>query len=1049
MRTIRRWRFPVRRHTPVPHLAAATPHTRKTRAILTIASVLTILAACLYAPAAGNAASVRYTSTTTTVDMTGISTLTVRLVAGNVQLSAGAGQTITTTSAECFGGTFPGEPTSCPPSWWSLLVYTGDDGPKTLIVEAGDGTLPTMTVRAESLASGQTTPYALRVNAADYGNASTWLNVTGGDGNDTIIAGPSAGVLKGGAGDDTIDPGAGQDTIEGGPGRDTLSAQTRTTGTTIELGKVAAYGPDLDQNLDAFENAIGSVNADTIRATPEVADPTIDGGPGSDQIDGTAATGSAVLIGGTGNDTITGNQDDVVSYQTHPAAVTASLDGQANDGAPGETDTIQGPIRTLRGSANADTLTGQAGVPNRLEGLGGSDRFTAVEDGDTFDGGTGTDTVDYSDADHGVDASLHRTNAAPSGADGFTSIETLVGSDFDDWLRARPDGDSTVDGGAGNDHLYPSPIGQTTLRGGPGTDRLHLDEQPYPASVDLQQQRGSLDDPTTSNDPVLVLDGIEHVTGGPLNDRLVGDERANTLTGGPGDDTLDGRDGPDVLQGEAGSDTVTYENRTVAVTVNLEGGNSTPDGQSGEGDQVGDDIERVIGGSGDDTLIGNWRANTLLGGPGDDQLDTGTSEQTVLDHPEVFTGGPIADTYDGGTGTDTVSYANRTGALTITLDGQANDGQGGEGDQVLAEHIIGGSGKDTITGNGASNTLESRDGDDTINGQAGPDMLRGGKGADTLTGSAGQDTVEGDDGNDSLQLQDDEADAARCGAGADTVLADPADDVEQATCETRTNSAPTPDVLGGGATTIINQNVTSTGTEGTTTPSGPLPANNGTNADRLATLSALSDGVDYSLLRVARGKPISTTGRLLTAAGQPIAAAELGVYFRPTGQGDFEQIATTRTDTSGTYRYRGIAKLGGTLRVAYKANLADLTVTRTKDITLIVIPTITLTVNHTRIRNGQGVRFVGKVAGMPSWSKKIALLQVHVGGRWRTFGRDKHIDASGVMKATYRFTGTVCLKGRRCVVPYKFRFYVPEETGWPFAGRASRSVTVNVVGSRS
>jgi hypothetical protein len=65
-------------------------------------------------------------------------------------------------------------------------------------------------------------------------------------------------------------------------------------------------------------------------------------------------------------------------------------------------------------------------------------------------------------------------------------------------------------------------------------------------------------------------------------------------------------------------DQVLYDSRTAPVTITLDG--VADDGEAGEGDNVGADIERATGGSGDDLIVGNAAENFLLGGPGNDVL---------------------------------------------------------------------------------------------------------------------------------------------------------------------------------------------------------------------------------------------------------------------------------------------------------------------------------------------------------------------------------------------------------------------------------------------
>lgn len=80
-------------------------------------------------------------------------------------------------------------------------------------------------------------------------------------------------------------------------------------------------------------------------------------------------------------------------------------------------------------------------------------------------------------------------------------------------------------------------------------------------------------------------------------------------------------------------------------------------------------------------------------------------------------GGTGPDVFNGGAGEDTVSYAGLTRGVSVSLDGTADDGALGEGDNV--EDVIGGSGNDTLTGN---------DQDDAFYGGAGNDTISGGDG---------------------------------------------------------------------------------------------------------------------------------------------------------------------------------------------------------------------------------------------------------------------------------------------------------------------------------
>jgi len=199
--------------------------------------------------------------------------------------------------------------------------------------------------------------------------------------------------------------------------------------------------------------------------------------------------------------------------------------------------------------------------------------------------------------------------------------------------------------------------------------------------------------------------------------------RPSVLRGGSGQDLLSGALGADVFLGGSGIDTVTYQARTAAVTVRVDG--VALDGQPNEQDDVRTDVENVIGGRGNDVLIGSAAANRLSGGGGTDQL-FGLLGNDVLD------GGAAADRMFGGVGVDTATYAARTSSVIVSLDDLANDGQPGEADNAHSdvENVIGGGAADRLTGSASPNRLEGRSGSDRLLGLNGADTLVGGADAD-------------------------------------------------------------------------------------------------------------------------------------------------------------------------------------------------------------------------------------------------------------------------------------------------------------------------------
>src|SRR6185369_10046772 len=137
-----------------------------------------------------------------------------------------------------------------------------------------------------------------------------------------------------------------------------------------------------------------------------------------------------------------------------------------------------------------------------------------------------------------------------------------------------------------------------------------------------------------------------------INDIYYGTNGDNTLVGGVGNDTLYGYDGNDILiggvgndtlYGGAGSDTASYAGVVTDIRASLADASNT--GAEAAGDTYYD-IENLVGGTGNDTLIGkDGEDNILTGGAGADRLEGGTN----------------------GAYGDTASYANATSGVTASL----------------------------------------------------------------------------------------------------------------------------------------------------------------------------------------------------------------------------------------------------------------------------------------------------------------------------------------------------------------------------------------------
>jgi len=202
------------------------------------------------------------------------------------------------------------------------------------------------------------------------------------------------------------------------------------------------------------------------------------------------------------------------------------------------------------------------------------------------------------------------------------------------------------------------------------------------------------------------------------NDYLFGTSGSNRLSGLNGNDVFFGRAGSDTLNGGAGTDTANYVEKSLALSVTLNGSSATVITVGGVNEDTLLNIENLVGGLGADIFVGDANDN-------------------------LFTGGPGRDTLDGGAGSDTASYAEKTGAVIVTLSGATNAlvTVGGRIEDTLRniENVLGGKGNDVLTGDELANSLRGGSGADTLSGGLAVDTLAGGLGRDLLTGGEGGD----------------------------------------------------------------------------------------------------------------------------------------------------------------------------------------------------------------------------------------------------------------------------------------------------------------------
>ena len=273
-----------------------------------------------------------------------------------------------------------------------------------------------------------------------------------------------------------------------------------------------------------------------------------------------------------------------------------------------------------------------------------------------------------------------------------------------------------------------------------------------------------------ANGNILVNDGEVSIVGGTPtvqntnsllalgldgNDNIVLNEAQGALPrafllGGAGNDTLIGGAGVDLLLGGSGNDFL-----------------------RGRGNE-----DRLLGGSGNDTLLGDRGNDRVFGQSGADLL--------------IWNNGDGSDLMDGGTGdNDTVQVNGANGAGDdFSIDPNGDRIRFQRNNLGLFQLDIANSEDLDVNGQGGSDVivgsvglvglieldLDGGEGNDLLIGGDGVDTLRGGAGNDTLIGGKGNDIKLGEEGDDLFVWNNgDGSDLMEGGADDDTVQVNGAD----------------------------------------------------------------------------------------------------------------------------------------------------------------------------------------------------------------------------------------------------------------------------------
>jgi Ca2+-binding RTX toxin-like protein len=564
----------------------------------------------------------------------------------------------------------------------------------------------------------------------------------GGYGHDTVYGGAGGDTIYGGGGDDFIDGGGGDDLIYGDNYR-TVYHCTQDYFTYWFY----YYTPQECVVYDAFSYGNGT--------------DTINGGEGDDTI--YASGGNDVVNGGDDDDTIFGDEgNDILNGDDDDDTLNGGVGNDTLNGGAGNdilngdagNDTLNGGVGndTLNGGLGNDILNGGAGM-DTINGGAGDDYFIDQPGSnvDSYDGGLGYDTVDYSAFPDTTDITFTITPTGASATvvlDTYTSVEAYISGEGTDFF--------VISGAFGNTDA--TAIG---LSGGVGTDTVVFDLITDPASG------------------YFILTGIETVncnllpcvTGPTVGDftqygtnlwvqwitaapsplaALAASERWNlsgetggSFDGGDGDDIYTLGDSPTVAVNDTGSDgvdTVIYAMTAAALTITTTDENNF-------------------------TVSDN---TTTVAFTGIENISTGAANDIFLLH---YNPAGVSNTYDAGenathTDVDTAVF-DTTLDLTVTVtDNMAvvnqTDTTSVADTLVNFENIATGSGNDsfvmntapdghTLNGGGGRNSITYTDNSDTVVSLNSTNSLTVAvaSSSDTLLNF---DTVTTGDGNDVVNL---------------------------------------------------------------------------------------------------------------------------------------------------------------------------------------------------------------------------------------------------------------------------------------------------------
>lgn len=754
--------------------------------------------------------------------------------------------------------------------------------------------------------------------------------LSGGGGNDTVVGGAGADFVMGDDGDDLMTDGTGNDTYDGGEGVDTLVFSS-ANGVSISLGASGGAASAADSGNDVFSNVENIV---TTQANDSV---TVSAG---------AASVNLVYVGGDDVFTLSSSVKPTISFAAGILASDIQAGSVVVDGSGHVTEahfTISGhgtltllgdnlANQTVQLPGGGEYAVTATGITAAFVGTSGNDALVFSSSFHAYDGLGGNDTLDYSAVGSNTNAVLQNGIGTVSGAsigqNYLLSVENIVTGSGNDTVALSGSGRVTYSGGTdvytlsgsgSNVHVSiadPIVAANVTVSGFV-TSGGHVTSASFNVAglgtLTLQgvELAGYTVDLSNGDQFVITAAGIEPpstIFGTNDADIIIPTDGFKKVSALGGDDHIYFHQGIDVYDGGNGIDTLDISADTAGISLNMFTGYVS--GNFGFAQMP--NIEKVITGSGEDSLYGSFGDEIFQSNGGADFVSTSYGFDTIIGSI-----GDGNDEYDGGEDIDLLDYSSATQSVTVDL----NAGTSGSiefGSDVLTsiESVYTGSGNDTITAS-ASGTGQF----------IGEGTLAGGAGNDTynvdFTGGTIWTNIVDNAGNNTLNIT---ASFANVTFGVDTFSENSSD----LTLYASTSGSPDfskqivlKDWFNGSNTHPISS----------ITVNGVLDEDSrtftSTEIEDIFRPTAKNDVIDAHHLLGASGNVLANNGNGLDSTNVPLSTLVVTPQTLTTAHGGIVNL-----NSDGSFTYQGAAGYSGSDSFTYSVHDSKLLLATTATVTI-------------------------------------------------------------------------------------------------------------------